>query len=190
MTEPVLPLQTILFQVIFLLVAIALEARVLHRRLRITRKRSIEYAVSINLLAAIAGWLMFFLLADLLPLPLKTQLISFVFFDRLLEPRPENLSLIIVAAGIALFFGAFVIKLKGLELLESLLQPSQEAYPANKPDERRRPTLSDRFRQIALYTDPNRATVVLLANAYSHSAILLLLLLRFVSLRTTSNPLL
>lgn len=185
MTEPVLPLQTILFQVIFLLVAIALEARVFHRRLRITRRKSVEYATSINLFAAVMGWLGFFLLSDLLPQPLKSQLISYVFFDRLLEPRPENLSLIIVSTGIALFFAAFLIKLKALELLETFLQTPEEQLIPKSPEDRGRPTLSDRFRQIALYTDPNRATVVLLANAYSHSAILLLLFLRFLSFRST-----
>ena len=184
MTEPVVPLQTILFQVIFLLVAIALEARVLQRRLRITRKRGVEYATSINLLAAIAGWLGFFLLQSLLPQPLKAQLISYIFFDRLLEPRPESLSLIIVSTGIALFFGAFLIKLKGLQLLEALLEiPKRDGLKQHS--ERNRPSLSEQFRKVALQTDPNRAFVVLIANAYSHSAILLLLFLRFLSFRST-----
>jgi hypothetical protein len=183
MTEPVLPLQTILLQVLFLLVAIALEARVLQRRLSLTRRTSVEYATSINLLCAVMGWLGFFLLKNLLPQPLKTQLISYIFFDRLMEPLPEGLSLVIVSTGIIMFFSAFLIKLKGLQLLEALLQRSPEHQSSLPPEKRRRRGLQDRLDQAIIKTDPRQATTVLLANAYSHSAILLLLLLRFFSLR-------
>jgi len=182
MTEPVLPIQTILFQVLFLLVAIALEARVLHRRLRITRKTSVEYATSINLLAAIVGWLGFFILQNLLPQPLKDQIISYIFFDRLLGPQPENFHLVIAAVGSFIFFSAFLIKLKGLQLLEAVLQSSPELQPSPTLDKRRRSAWSDRLDQAILRTDPHQATTVLLANAYSHSAILLLLFLRFLQL--------
>jgi hypothetical protein len=185
-TEPVLPLQTILFQVIFLLVAIALEARVFHKRLRITRRTSVEYATSINLLTASLGWLAFFILQNFLPQPLKAQLLSYIFFDRLLEPLPENLTLIIVSCGMAVFFGAFLVKLKGLEILEALLQSSQEPQQEDIPSERRQLSLAARLNRAALQTDPNHATVVLLANAYSHSVILLLLFVRFVSLKSTT----
>ena len=183
MTEPVLPLQTILLQVLFLLVAIALEARVLHRRLSLTRRTSVEYATSINLLCAVMGWLGFFLLKNFLPQPLKTQLISYIFFDRLLEPLPESLSLVIVSTGIIMFFCAFLIKLKGLQLLEALLQRSPSQNSSLPPDKRRRIGLGYRLDQAIVQTNPRQATTILLANAYSHSAILLLLLLRFLSLR-------
>ncbi len=182
MQEPVFPLQTILFQVIFLFVAIALEARVFHQRLRLTRRTSVEYATSLNLLTAVIGWVAFFLLQDFLPQPLRTQLISFIFFDRFLIPQPANLTLLIVSAGITIFFAAFLIKLKGLELLEDMLKSTQEASPSPTVSDRRRPTLATRLNQAALHTDANHATVVLLANAYSHSAILLLLFIRFLQL--------
>lgn len=182
MTEPVLPIQTILFQVLFLLVAIALEARVLHRRLSITRKTSVEYATSINLLAAIVGWLSFFILQNRLPQQLKDQIISYIFFDRLLGSQPENLHLLIAAAGSFIFFSAFLIKLKGLQLLEAGLQSSPEVQLSPTLDKRRRSVFSDRLEQAILRTDPNQATTILLANAYSHSAILLLLFLRFLQL--------
>lgn len=182
MIEPVLPLQTILFQTIFLLVAIALEARVLHRRLMLTRRTSMEYATSINLLSTIIGWLVFFIAQDLLPQPLKAQLISYIFFDRLLDPQPANLTLIIAATGITMFFATFLIKLKGLELLEALLQSAKEQPLSPSPGKTNRLTLSMRLRWAAFRADPNRAAIVLLANAYSHSAIFLLLFLRFLVL--------
>ena len=75
----VLPLQTYLFQALFLLVAIALEASVLQRRLYLTRRTSVEYAISINLLTTVIGWLAFFLVQNLLPQPIKDQIISYIF---------------------------------------------------------------------------------------------------------------
>lgn len=185
MTEAVSPLQTYLFQAIFLLVAIALEARVLYKRLGISRKTSVEYATSINLLAAIIGWLVFFIIQDRIPLALKDQLISYIFFDRLLGPQPENLLLVIAAAGVVIFFSAFLIKLKGLELLEALLQDSPKPKdPVDSLPKRRYPTLGDRLGEAVTHTVPNHATTILLANAYSYSAISLLLFLRFLQIHT------
>ncbi len=182
MTDTVLPLQTILFQTLFLLVAIALEARVFHKRLRIPRKTSMEYATSINLLTATLGWLIFFAVQDSLPQPLKNQLISYIFFDRPLPSQSQGLNLIVVSAAIAMFFAAFVIKLKGLELLQALLRTSEPEQPSKTPDRRRRLAFADRMNQAITDTDTNQAAVVLLANAYSNSAILLILFLRFLQL--------
>lgn len=180
------PLQMILFQLLFLLVAIALEARVLQRRLRITRKASIEYATSINLLSTIIGWLVFFLLMtqkNILPPAIKDQIVSFIFFDRLLSPLLENWYLIVVATGIVIFFLAFIIKLKGLQLLEALRETSTAKKSFLQPEPNSRFTLPVRLEQALVRTDPNQAVTILLANAYSHSAIFLLLFLRFISPR-------
>ncbi|HEY9652679.1 MAG TPA: filament integrity protein FraC [Coleofasciculaceae cyanobacterium] len=189
MTDTVFPLQTILFQVIFLLVAIALEARVLHRKLRITRKSSVEYATSINLLAATLGWIGFFILQEFLPQPLKSQLISYIFFDRLLNDPLQSMNLVIAATGIGIFFASFIIKLKGLELLQALLRSPEARTTSSVSEKRTRPSLLSRMNRAIIHTDTNQAAAVLLANAYSHSAILLLLFLRFVQLNTLGGQL-
>lgn len=185
MTDTVLPIETILFQVLFLLVAIALEARVFHKRLRIPRKTSVEYATSINLLTATIGWLIFFSIQELLPQSLRTQVINYIFFDRPLPPQSSSLNLIIASTGMAMFFASFLIKLKGLELLQALLETSPQTERQSVTlDKRRRLAFADRMNRAITHTDTNQATVVLLANAYSNSAILLLLFLRFLQLST------
>ena len=183
----VLPLQTYLFQALFLLVAIALEARVLQRRLYLTRRTSVEYATSINLLTTVIGWLAFFLVQNLLPQPIKDQIISYVFFDRFLSPQPESFQLMLISTGIVMFFSAFLIKLKGLQLLEAVLEnaPQLQTSRESRPhglfrNRRRRRRLSERLDEAVSNSDPDRATAVLLANAYSHSAIVLILVLRFL----------
>ena len=180
------PLQMILFQLLFLLVAIALEARVLQRRLRITRKASIEYATSINLLTVIIGWLVFFILMtqkNILPPAIKDQIVSYIFFDRFLGPLAGNWYLILVGTGIAIFFSAFVIKLKGLQLLEALRETSTAKKSFLQAEPNNRFALPVRLEQALVRTDPHQATTILLANAYSLSAIFLLLFLRFISPR-------
>lgn len=185
MDDAVLPLQTVLFQFLFLLVAIALESRVLYRRLRLNRRASIEYATSINLLAASIGWIAFFIVQDWIPLQLKDQLISYIFFDRLLGSQPESLVVVITATGIVIFIGAFLVKLQGLELLEALREDkSKGSDPSESMAKRRHPSLSDRLGQLVTPTQGNHATTILLANAYSYSAILLLLFLRFLQIHT------
>jgi hypothetical protein len=175
-SEAILPLEAILFQVLFLLVAIAIEARVLHKGLKLGRKTSIDYAISINLFCAAIGWFVFFLLQNWLPQPLKVQIISFVFFDRLLGAQPERLNLLIASVGIVLFFSAFLIKLIGLEVLQALLQ-----FPREKQDEQWM-RASEGLEGSKLASEFNKATVMLRANAFSHGAILLLLLLRYFRL--------
>jgi hypothetical protein len=178
----VLPLQTFLFQFLFLLVAIALEARVLYRKMRLSRRASVEYATFINLLAASIGWLVFFIAHKWIPLPLKDQLVSYIFFDRLLGPNPENLTLVIVATGVVIFFSAFLIKLKGLDLLEAFVEDQPNDQDPSQATKRPWPTLTHRLDEAVAPPTPNHTTTILLANAYSYSAISLLLFLRFVQI--------
>ena len=180
MKELVLPIEMILFQFIFLLVAIALEARVLHRKLRIGRKTSVEYAMSMNLLAAGIGWSSFFAFQNFLPQTLKTQLLSYIFFDRPIGALPTEWNSAIVSIGVVIFFATFIIKLIGLQLLEVALEnTSSQVTPASK-EFRKRPGLINRHDRVIARQQPNPALAVLLANAYSYSAILLLLVLRFL----------
>ncbi|MBE9127500.1 MULTISPECIES: filament integrity protein FraC [unclassified Coleofasciculus] len=186
MREAVLPLEMILFQVLFLLVAIALEARVLHRKLKFTRKTSVEYATSINLFATVFGWLTFFALAKLLPGLVKAQLVSYIFFDRFIGPQPDRWNSLVVLVGTAIFFFTFFIKLLGLQLLKAWLKASaDELKPAPKLLNQRRPGLINRQEAVKTsHFDQNPALAILLANAYSYSTILLILLLRFFQFST------
>ncbi|WP_407650736.1 filament integrity protein FraC [Aerosakkonema funiforme] len=82
----VLPLRAIMFQVLFLSIAIAVESFVLQKRLGLSRRVSIDYATSVNLLSTIFGWLIFFFLEPLLPQLLQKQLINFILFGNFFTP--------------------------------------------------------------------------------------------------------
>lgn len=178
----VLPLRAIAFQSLLLLVAIVLEALILRQRLRIGYRPSMQYAATLNLLATSLGWLTFLGFEPLLPEPLRTQIMSYVLFNRFyLNDWVENLPIALVFVGIAAFFATLWIKMKGLEWLLKVLG----VMPIDEPDTEKSLTRKERYdlarrgRQGKGGTSI-RTLAVLEANALSFTAILLLLLLRNV----------
>src|SRR6478672_620666 len=173
-----LPLQTVLFQFLFLLVAIAIEGYVLNWKLNLGRQTSIQYAISINLFSTIVGWLSFFFIQPHLPPALKAQMISYIFFDHFLNTPAATFNSLILSLGIIIFFAAFFIKYIGLDLLQFLLQTPviNESIIPVEPLRRNRYLRSRK--EDPTRKEISKATVILIANAFSHTAILSLLILR------------
>lgn len=181
MFTSVLPLRAIVFQTLFLLMAIAIEAWVLQRRLKlpphqsqISPKQAVQYATTINLLTIVVGWFLFLSLQALLTPELKYQLLNFVFFDQ----WSPSTAFWVVLSGFITFFASFLLKLSGLIQLERLMMTTQE-LEARRELEQNKYRLGVRppkeMRAIS-----NHASVLLSANALSYTAILLILLLRFL----------
>ncbi|MGB3517258.1 MAG: filament integrity protein FraC, partial [Elainellaceae cyanobacterium] len=169
----VLPLRAVVLQSLFLLIAIATEAAILHWELKLSYKRSIEYATSLNLLSVVMGWLVFFLVLPILDEGLEQALVGYVLFDRL----PDML-LLIGVSGFITFMLSFFVKLQGLNLLERLLERVEATPTTNEPPppQARRPFTSaatsykgsDRSQFLQ---QPDKRDAVLLANAASYTAI-------------------
>jgi len=171
------PLGTILFNALFLLVAIAIESYVFHTRgRRLDKKASVAYATCVNLFANVLGWIIFFAIEPTLPVNVKTQLISFVFFNQLDSPD-ANFQSFIIMVGFLIFFATFLLKFGGLRLLEIALK-----YPLAEPEKINTLTINRRSYKTKLQSR-NMATGVLLANSFSYSAILLILVLRSLEVR-------
>jgi hypothetical protein len=178
MTSSILPLRAIIFQFLLLLVAIAIEAIVYRQRMNLGYQASIQYAASVNLLSVVVGWVIFFIIVPLLPEPLNTQLISYIFFDQFYaDPWASSIPSIVITIGFIIFFGTFLLKFEGIDLLERALGKKDDEKPAPSTQEKPYGKPRDRnpFRRAGA-----RATAVLLANACSFSAILLVLLIRLV----------
>lgn len=180
MINLVLPLQLILFQLLFLLVAIALEAMVFHQRLHLTRKTSVEYATSLNLWSVVIGWLFFLLIENFSPKSLQAQIVSYIFFDHPIYNQLEKLDFIIISIGIIIFFFSFIIKMLGFELIKIWIHDHPEQFESNPEALQKRPRLLNRDKIKKTKPKPNPAFAVLVANAYTYSAILFLLVLRFM----------
>jgi hypothetical protein len=174
MPSTILPLRAIVFQFLFVVVAIVVETIALHRILRLDYKVSVQYAITVNLLSTVLGWILFFLLQPLIPEDLRPQVISFVLFDRLSLDFFQSQPIPVIAFGsLGVFIGTFLLKLQGLIGLEFLLEKS----PKPELVEEKVGRLMGRKRTIGL--QPNsKAYAVFVSNACSFSAILFLLFVR------------
>lgn len=188
MVTDVFPLRAIMLQCLLLTVAVAVEAPVLYRGLRtsdnqkISPKQSIQYALSMNLLSTVLGWFTifaFFNLESSLPFSwtsnVEAALLSFIFFNQLSN---QTLSLLIVI-GFVTFFASFTVKQVGLWGLRWLLQSEfPQIAKETDADKEKAPIVGIRdLRKDP--TDDNQLNIsaVLFANAWSYSAILLILLI-------------
>ena len=174
----VLPLRGIVFQCLLLLVAIALEASVLRQRLQLGFQPSIRYAATLNLLAVVLGWILFLGIEPLLPITVRTQIISYILFGNFytnILTHNNGLEVAVVVLGLIIFFLTFWIKATALEgLTWALGKPIvQRVEKENVQRLRYRRSRSDEA------TTSPHILAVLQANALSFSAVLLLLLLRY-----------
>jgi len=171
----VLPLRAILFQLMLLLVTIAIEAVIYHRKLKLSRQTSIEYSTSLNLLSTVLGWVAFFLIQTQLSPSVRIQLISRIFFNSFYGTF-DTLPVLVILFTVSTFGFVYFVELKGLDLLQALLKTSRndaEASPQSKL-----PVLTTRLKKALRRTDTSEVIVVLLANAWSHAVVLIFLFLR------------
>lgn len=177
MFTPVLPLRAVLLQGLFLIIAIAIESFVLQINLRLSRKNSVEYAISLNLFSTICGWLTFFFVQPMLSDSLKIQLINYIFFNRFWG-FDSNLWLLrgeLYLLGILSFLFVFIVESIGLELLEKII-----VKPAGvSPESLKAPDfpLLNAVRSNLFGNQPRKSTVILSANAASYIPLLIILLL-------------
>ncbi len=173
----ILPLQAIAFQLLFLIMAIAIEGFILHYQLKFQRKTSIEYATTLNLIAAILGWITFFIIQRFIPNPWRSEMISYIFFDHLITPHELSFYIPIVFTTFFIFLTSFLIKYKGLEILQIYLGVPRQ----NIPDipQRNAPRLNENI-SVNINNHPRFQIfqAILWANACSHTAILVVLILR------------
>lgn len=185
----VLPIKAILFQVLFLMVAIATESVVLHWRLGLQRRTSVRYAASLNLFSTLVGWLLFFTIVGWLPAVfsgnLEQQLISYILFDQFfVSDWQQNMNTIMVVAAVLTFFGTFLVEINGLILLEIILGirklPFFQVPEAASVDTGQEVSRLSRYRisDRASLVSSEKAYAILIANAFSYTLILLILVAR------------
>ncbi|MFM7470921.1 MAG: filament integrity protein FraC [Nodosilinea sp.] len=173
-----MPLRAVVFQTMLLMVAIALEAMVLRQHLRLGYQTSVHYAASLNLLATSLGWLAFLAMEAILPSGLQQQVISYVLFNHLyVNELSPNLPMMVVMTAMGVFFLTYWVKLQGLNALTRLLGVLPAVEPQAKTQRRFYPRPQPQKPEGGLEKS-SHALAVLHANAFSFTAILLLLMLR------------
>lgn len=168
----VLPVGAVLFNLLFILMSISIEAYCFNRRLKFDRKTSIFYAISINLFSNVIGWIAFFLIEPVLPLQLKSELINFVFFNSF---KVSNTQTVIILTAFIIFFGTFIVKLFLLRLFSLVLNEEIGKKVETTPNiERQKWRYLSRNKVVG----NNLVSTMLIANSLSYSAITLVLLIR------------
>ncbi|MBO0347623.1 hypothetical protein J0895_00560 [Phormidium pseudopriestleyi FRX01] len=168
----VFPLPTILLQTFLLTISVAIESSVFYARCQVSRKTSVEYALTINLISACVGWVFFFYIEPFLSPTLKIQLVTYIFLNQLGE---GSLSLIFMI-GFVLFWANFAIKLISLNLFNKIID---SAYPLKAESENDLEEDSRYYtRKIKKAPERRQAMAVLWGHSYSHSVILLVLWLK------------
>ncbi|MUG92512.1 filament integrity protein fraC [Scytonema sp. UIC 10036] len=166
----IFPFGAILFNFLFLLVAIPIESFILNSRLKFDRKSSVFYAIAINLFSNVIGWVVFFFSEPVLPIRVKSELINYIFFDRL---QSANVQSLIVLTAFIIFFGTFLVKYILLRVLLLSLAEFGKAPPAE-------PTPDKNLRRVYKHKLQNTSVVtsILIANALSYSFIVAVLFIR------------
>ncbi|ARV60411.1 filament integrity protein fraC [Nostocales cyanobacterium HT-58-2] len=172
----VFPVGAILFNFLFLIVAIPIEAYVLNTRLKFDKKTSAFYSVSINLFSNVIGWIIFFFVDPVLPPQIKSELLNFIYFNRLQAPNIQSL---LILTAFIIFFGTFLMKYILLRIfMISLLELKKaEKEPENQAVSRR----NSRRASKSKWQNTNVVTTILIANALSYSLISIILFIRSVN---------
>jgi hypothetical protein len=178
----VFPFGVILFDFLFLLVAIPVEAYILNKRLKFDKRTSSFYAISINIFSNVIGWVVFFILEpNNFFNSYKSQLINFLLYNRL----NNQVYGAIVMAGFTTFFATLAVKFGLLKLFILALSNPGEKKPEPEPEDtillQRKSRRANRkgFQSTSLFT------TTLIANSLSYSAITLVIIFRLFA-RTNS----
>ncbi|MGC9505151.1 filament integrity protein FraC [Baaleninema sp.] len=169
----ILPLRAIACQILFIFLTIAIESTVIHRQLKITKRTSTYYAVSINLICVVIGWVIFFyIFQNLNPANLfKVQTISFIFTGRLIvDFGRDGIEPILVLSLVSVFFVSLFVKCQSLYILQRFKLLPVENLSLYEDVEH---TRSERLIRYRVKADQNHAITI--GHAISHAIILLIL---------------
>ncbi|MBO3458747.1 filament integrity protein fraC [Aetokthonos hydrillicola Thurmond2011] len=168
----VFPLGVILFDFLFLLVAIAIEAYILQRRLNFDRRTSSFYAIAINVFSSVIGWIIFFFVEPMLPVRFKAELVDYIFFNQL--RYANHIQSIIVLTAFIIFFATFLVKYILMKvMLISLSDPSKNK-PQTEIIKRRNSRRNNKFK----WQNSNLVTSLLIANSLSYTVIVIIVFIR------------
>jgi len=172
MLPRIFPIGGILFDYLFVLIAIPIEAYVLHNRLKFDKKTSTFYAISINLFSSVIGWLIFFVSEPMMPIQAKSELINYMFFNNFKSPNTQTF---IILTAFVIFFTTFLMKFFILRvLLLSLNEPVAKKEEEPQTSQRRRWRSFSNLKLQNTYL----VTTILIANSLSYTAITIILLFR------------
>ncbi|MDB9466618.1 filament integrity protein FraC [Dolichospermum circinale] len=167
----ILPIGAIFFEILFLLAAIPVEASVLNKWLKFDKKTSIFYAITINVFSSVIGWIIFFMIEPILPTTIKSELINYVFFNKL---KDTSISSLIILLSFTIFLATFIVKFLIMKMLIIVMDESGKKTEIDIISSQQRAI----YMNIAKLQNTSLVTAILIANSLSYTAITIILLIR------------
>ncbi|MEL6458607.1 MAG: filament integrity protein FraC [Cyanobacteria bacterium J06621_15] len=175
----IFPFGIIIFDFLFLLVAITVEAYILNRRLKFDKRTSSFYAASMNIFSNVIGWVIFFIVERTAVFDsYRIGIINYILYNRL----PDNFSASIILVGFTTFFGTLIVKFGLLKLMILSLSESGDKQPQTEPEDTILLMRKSRRGKRIAWQSTSLLTTTLLATALSYTAITLVVLFRALTL--------
>jgi hypothetical protein len=167
----ILPIGAIFFEILFLLTAIPIEAYVLHKWLKFDKRTSIFYAIALNVFSSVIGWIVFFTVEPMLSIPIKAELINYVFFNKI---KASSISTMIILLSFTIFIATFLVKFLLMKILIIFMgEGGKNTQPEISSSQQRAS-----YMNIVKLQNTNLITATLIANSLSYSAITFIILIR------------
>lgn len=175
-----IPIGIILFQLLALLVTIAVEAAVFYERFVLTRKQSLEYSIILNLFSSAATWVLFFVFQRIAPEFLRLELISYVFLNKFYRGlNLISIPSVLMIFGIINFFFVCIVEFFGSSVLQNLasIEPTLKTertseVPVINGAKGKKETIP--LMTALVLNDPDLTVTLLTANTVSNGLIFLL----------------
>jgi len=172
----ILPIGAIFFEILFLLIAIPLEAYILNRWLKFDKRTSIFYAIALNVFSSVIGWIVFFTVEPILDIAIKKELINYVFFNKLQDP---SIGTMIVLLSFTIFIATFLVKFLLMKILIIFMGEGGKKTETEIISSQQRAS----YMNMAKLQNTNLITATLIANSLSYSAITFIILIRSLSIK-------
>ncbi|AFW93214.1 MULTISPECIES: filament integrity protein FraC [Nostocales] len=172
----ILPIGAIFFEILFLLIAIPLEAYILNRWLKFDKRTSIFYAIALNVFSSVIGWIVFFTVEPILSIAIKKELINYVFFNKLQDP---SIGTMIVLLSFTIFIATFLVKFLLMKILIIFMGEGGKKTETEIISSQQRAS----YMNMAKLQNTNLITATLIANSLSYTAITFIILIRSLSIK-------
>jgi hypothetical protein len=172
----ILPIGAVFFEILFLLIAIPLEAYILNRWLKFDKRTSIFYAIALNVFSSVIGWIVFFTVEPILSIAIKKELINYVFFNKLQDP---SIGTMIVLLSFTIFIATFLVKFLLMKILIIFMGEGGKKTETEIISSQQRAS----YMNMAKLQNTNLITATLIANSLSYTAITFIILIRSLSIK-------
>ncbi len=123
-------LPVIIWQSLYLIIAIAWDTFLFYQQLRVGRKISIEYARTLNLFNIVIWWMLFFIIRPFISQTRELNLINILFFSRPFNQEYDGFYLDLFWLFVIVSVGTVTIKFIMMRTLQNLLQNFSPGIPS------------------------------------------------------------